>query len=116
MAFGAGEYVTDIRMVFPTAAAGMRESMAPVLYVRTLPVVVNGYQLINRAEAGCQGQVSASVSTSVNGNPTSGSAASGAVGASISDGWVSSSSQSTTVVRNYTYQYPIPSRLPKTGY
>ena len=48
MAFGAGEYVTDIRMVFPTAAAGMRESMAPVLYVRTLPVVVNGYQLINR--------------------------------------------------------------------
>lgn len=116
MAFGAGEYVTDIRMVFPTAAAGMRESMAPVLYVRTLPVVVNGYQLINRAEAGCQGQVSASVSTSVNGNPTSGSAASGAVGASISDGWVSSSSQSTTVVRNYAYQYPIPSRLPKTGY
>ena len=51
MGLGASEYVTDIRMVFPVAAAGMKESMAPVLYVRTLPIVVNGFQLINRARS-----------------------------------------------------------------
>lgn len=120
MGLGASEYVTDIRMVFPVAAAGMKESMAPVLYVRTLPIVVNGFQLINRAEAGCQGQVSNSVSTSVSGNPTSGASASGTASGtasgSISNGWVSSTSQSTTVVTNYTYQYPLPNTLPKTGY
>ena len=34
----------------------------------------------------------------------------------IANGWVSSTSQSTTVVNNYTWQYPLPNKLPTTGY
>lgn len=109
LSLSSGEYVTDVRVVFPTAAAGMHESMAPSLYVSVLPNVVNGYQLINRAEAGCQG--SSSTSGSVYG---SGSYSVNTGINSINNGWTSSSSQSTTVVTNY--QYPIPSTLPKTGY
>lgn len=118
MGLGASEYVTDIRMVFPVAAAGMKESMAPVLYVRTLPIVVNGFQLINRAEAGCQGQASNSVFTSGSGSSGAASADSGSSAGSgnIANGWVSSTSQSTTVVNNYTWQYPLPNKLPTTGY
>lgn len=113
LGLSAGEYVTDIRVVFPTAAAGMHESMAPVLYVTILPNVVNGYQVINRAEAGCQGASSASVSGSVSGWNAWNSNANTGIN-SINDGWTSSSSQSTTIV--YQYQYPLPDTLPKTGY
>ena len=96
----------------------MKESMAPVLYVRTLPIVVNGFQLINRAEAGCQGQASNSVFTPGSGTSGAASADSGSSAGSgnIANGWVSSTSQSTTVVNNYTWQYPLPNQLPKTGY
>jgi len=131
LGLNSGEYVTDIRMVFAKASAGMKESMAPSLYVTVLPNVVNGFQLINRAEAGCQGAASASVS----GTGTTG--ANTGIN-SINDGWTSSSSQSTTSVSGPAYstpgypygypygtpsgypyyypQYPLPSQLPKTGY
>lgn len=111
----AGEYVTDIRMVFDVAAAGMRESMAPCLYVTVLPDVVNGFQLINRAEVGCQGTASSSVSGG------SGSANTGISG--INNGWTGSSSQSTTTVTAPNWPvYPwvphpvLPDKLPTTGY
>lgn len=111
LGLASGEYVTDIRMVFDRAVAGMKESMAPVLYVSVLPNVVNGYQLINRAETGCQGEASSSVSS---GN--SWSANTGVNG--IAGGWTSATSQSTTVVTGgVVYNpYPLPDNLPKTGY
>lgn len=115
----SGEYVTDVRMVFAQASAGMHESMAPSMYVTVLPNVVNGFQLINRAEVGCQGAASASVSGTGTNSANTGIN-------SINDGWTSSSSQSTTTVNgpaypNYGYpgyypQYPLPNRLPQTGY
>ena len=110
LGLASGEYVTDIRMVFDRATAGMKESMAPVLYVTVLPNVANGYQLINRAETGCQGEASSSVSS---GN--SWSANTGLNG--IAGGWTSATAQSTTVVTGPTYTpYPLPNTLPKTGY
>ena len=115
----SGEYVTDVRMVFAQASAGMHESMAPSMYVTVLPNVVNGFQLINRAEVGCQGAASASVSGTGTNSANTGIN-------SINDGWTSSSSQSTTTVNgpaypNYGYpgyypQNPLPNQLPKTGY
>ena len=115
----SGEYVTDVRMVFAQASAGMHESMAPSMYVTVLPNVVNGFQLINRVEVGCQGAASASVSGTGTNSANTGIN-------SINDGWTSSSSQSTTTVNgpaypNYGYpgyypQYPLPNQLPKTGY
>lgn len=113
LGLNAGEYVTDIRVVFPTAVANMHESVAPVLYVTVLPNVVNGYQIINRAEAGCQG--SASASSAANGAWTNSSSAAANTGTgSFGSGWTSSSSQSSTIVTNP--QYPLPNTLPKTGY
>lgn len=132
LGLSSGEYVTDIRMVFDMAAAGMKESMAPSLYVTVLPNVANGYQLINRVEVGCQGTSSSSVS----GSGTN-SANTGING--INNGWTSASGQSTTIVTGPTYpagypygtypygtypngtypwyyQYPLPNQLPKTGY
>lgn len=112
LGLASGEYVTDIRMVFDRAVAGMKESMAPVLYVSVLPNVVNGYQLINRAESGCQGEASSSVSS---GN--SWSANTGMNG--IAGGWTSATAQSTTVVTGGSVQYPyypLPNTLPQTGY
>ena len=110
LGLSSGEYVTDIRMVFDRASAGMKESMAPCLYVTVLPNVVTGYQLINRAETGCQGEASSSVS---GGNSwTSNTGMNG-----IAGGWTSATSQSTTVVTGPTYiPYPLPDNLPKTGY
>ena len=115
----SGEYVTDVRMVFAQASAGMHESMAPSMYVTVLPNVVNGFQLINRAEVGCQGAASASVSGTGTNSANTGIN-------SINDGWTSSSSQSTTTVNGPAYpsygypgyypQYPLPNRLPQTGY
>lgn len=117
LGLSSGEYVTDIRMVFDRAAAGMKESMAPCLYVTVLPNVVNGYQLINRAETGCQGEASASVSGTGTTSANTGIN-------SINDGWTSASSQSVTSVTGtvapgypgYIPQVPIPDQLPKTGY
>lgn len=125
LGLSSGEYVTDVRMVFDMAAAGMHESMAPSMYVTVLPNVVNGFQLINRVEVGCQGTSSSSVS----GNGTTG-ANTGING--INNGWTSASGQSTTTVSGPSYpagypgtpgvpgypwyQYPLPNTLPKTGY
>ena len=109
LGLASGEYVTDIRMVFDRASAGMKESMAPSLYVTVLPNIMNGYQLINRAETGCQGEASTSVSGSgFNANT-------GLNG--IAGGWTGATAQSTTVVTGPVYvPYPLPSTLPKTGY
>lgn len=109
LGLASGEYVTDIRMVFDRACAGMKESMAPSLYVTVLPNVVNGYQMINRAESGCQGEASSSVS---GGGWTANTGVSG-----IAGGWTSATAQSTTVITGPMYPYyPLPDHLPKTGY
>jgi len=118
MGLSGSEYVTDIRMVFPVAPAGFHESMAPSLYVSVLPNVVNGYQLINRVEVGCQG--SASVSGAVSGSMTgsaAGSASSAAANTginNIANGWTGASAQSNTIVQRW--QYPLPWKLPTTGF
>lgn len=132
MGLSSGEYVTDIRVVFPVVPAGFHESMAPTLYVSVLPNVVNGYQLINRAEAGCQGSVAASGSVTGSASSSASGAAANTGVSSISDGWASSSSQSNTIVSGGAAAYPgypwypgnpfypgyptYPSTLPKTGY
>ena len=109
LGLGSGEYVTDIRMVFDRASAGMKESMAPSLYVTVLPNIMNGYQLINRAETGCQGEASTSVSGS---GFTANTGLNG-----IAGGWTGATAQSTTVVTGPVYiPYPLPNNLPKTGY
>lgn len=109
LGLGSGEYVTDIRMVFDRASAGMKESMAPSLYVTVLPNIANGYQLINRAETGCQGEASTSVSGS---GFTANTGLNG-----IAGGWTGATAQSTTVVTGPVYiPYPLPNNLPKTGY
>ncbi len=112
LGLASGEYVTDVRMVFDRASAGMKESMAPVLYVSVLPNVVSGYQLINRAATGCQGEASSSVS-SVSGAYSANTGLNGIAGS-----WTSAAAQSTTVVTGGTtyVSYPLPSSLPKTGY
>ena len=69
----------------------------------------NGYQLINRAETGCQGEASTSVSGS-------GFAANTGLNG-IAGGWTGATAQSTTVVTGPVYiPYPLPNTLPKTGY
>ncbi len=104
----AGEYVTGIRTVFPAAPAGMHESMAPVLYVTVLPGLVNGYQLISRAECSCQGQADAAAAQS-------GSYGAASAGDAFTSGsWTSSSSQCTVTVT--VPQAPLPPGLPNTGY
>lgn len=50
----AGEYVTDVRMVFGTVPAGFKVENAPSILMYVLPQVYNGYKLIGRVEAGGQ--------------------------------------------------------------
>ena len=47
-----GEYVTDIRLVFPTVVAGFRDSVSPVLDCYVLSTVANGTNASVRAEIG----------------------------------------------------------------
>ena len=50
----AGEVVTDIYFDFGTVPAGFQSVTKPTLTVTVSPTAVNGYQIINRADAGGQ--------------------------------------------------------------
>ena len=47
-----GEYVTDVRFEFGTVASGFASVTKPIMRVQVLGTVSNGYQIINRADAG----------------------------------------------------------------
>lgn len=47
-----GEYVTDVRFEFGTVASGFASVTKPTMRVQILGTVSNGYQIINRADAG----------------------------------------------------------------
>ena len=47
-----GEYVTDVRFEFGTVASGFASVTKPTMRVQVLRTVSNGYQIINRADAG----------------------------------------------------------------
>lgn len=121
LGLGSNEYVTDIRLVFPTVVSGFHESMAPTLNCYVLSTVRNGHQAIMRVEVG--GQVGAYYSNASNGGlwgsttgeslyPNSGSVNGGNANAGT---WGTSSSQFTTLIYGYA-QNAVPSTLPKTGY
>ena len=48
----AGEYVTDIYLDFGKVPVGFQSTSNPTLTVQVLGTVANGYQIINRADAG----------------------------------------------------------------
>ena len=48
----AGEYVTDIYLDFGKVPVGFQSTSNPTLTVQVLDTVANGYQIINRADAG----------------------------------------------------------------
>ena len=50
----AGEVVTDILYDFGTVPAGFQSVAKPTLTVQASATAVNGYQVINRADAGGQ--------------------------------------------------------------
>lgn len=111
----AGEYVTDIRMVFTTVVAGFKSQMAPTLNCYVLSTVMNGYQAIVRGECGAMnGYYSNNSNGGVWGN-TTGQSLTQNPGTGISNGWVSASGQFITYLYGY-YQNYIPGFLPKTGY
>lgn len=83
-----GEYVTDVRFVFPAVPAGFRESMPPTIYCSVLATVPTGYQYTLRAE----------------------------IGGSISGMYYTGAGQCAGLVVNNLLFYPLPSQLPKTGY
>ena len=82
----AGEVVTDIYYDFGTVPAGFQSVAKPTLTVSVSPTAVNGYQVINRADAG------------------------GKYGGT----WQSANAAWITIVRNLTPVKKVP--LPKTGY
>jgi len=49
-----GEYVTDIYFDFGTVPAGFRNVAKPTITVTVSPKTINGYSLVNRADAGGQ--------------------------------------------------------------
>jgi len=121
LGLGSNEYVTDIRLVFPTVVSGFHESMAPTLNCYVLSTVRNGHQAIMRIEAG--GQVGGYYSNSSNGGlwgsttgeslyPNSGSVNGGFANAGS---WTTGSNQFTTFIYGYA-QNVVPNTLPKTGY
>lgn len=129
LGLGNGEYVTDIRMVFPTVVAGFHESMAPTLQAYVLSTVPTGYQAVLRCEVGGQtgGYYSNNANGGVWGSPTGETLypnASGGWnngngwttgGSSNSGGWTTGASQVTTYIYGYA-QNVLPPNLPKTGY
>ena len=82
----AGEVVTDIYYDFGTVPAGFQCVAKPTLTVSVSPTAVNGYQVINRADAGGQ----------------------------YGGTWQSANAAWITIVRNLTPVKKVP--LPKTGY
>lgn len=122
LALGANEYVTDIRLVFPTVVSGFHENMAPTLNCYVLSTVRNGHQAILRVEVG--GQVGGYYVNNSNGGiwgSNTGETLYPSGGATINGGsgnagtWTGGSSQFTTVIYGYA-QNQLPSNLPKTGY
>lgn len=107
-----GEYVTDIRMVFSTVSAGMKQQMAPTLNCYVLSTAMNGYQAIMRAECGAmQGYFNNGSNGGTWGNTTGGNL----YNTGTNNGWVTSAGQFATFIYGYA-QNNIPNRLPTTGY
>ena len=107
LGLGIGEYVTDIRMVFPSVMAGFKVSMAPTLYTQVLSTVPSGYQAIMRAEVGGMNAATYNnVGGYYNGYNYNNAGTTG--------GWSTGASSFTTYIYGYTNY--IPSTLPKTGY
>ena len=82
----AGEVVTDIYYEFGKVPAGFQSVAKPTLTVSVSPTAVNGYQVINRADAGGQ----------------------------YGGTWETANASWITIVRNLTPVKRVP--LPKTGY
>lgn len=101
LGLASGEYVTDIRLVFPSVHAGFKMTMAPVLYTQVLSGIPTGYQATMRAEVGAQTAQMGSLSGNSYGNLTGG-------------GWMAGQGQFTTYIYGYTNY--LPNGLPKTGY
>lgn len=105
----AGEYVTDIRMVFATAVSGFKQSMAPTLDCYVLTTVTMNTQATMRADVG--GMIG-SYSDYSNGGQFGTNTGSGINSAT---GWTSGSSEFTLWIIGIA-QNPLPGRLPQTGY
>lgn len=104
LGLGANEWVTDVRLVFPTVIAGFHESMAPTLYTYVLSTVRGGSQATVRCEVGGQVGSSSAVINGIN-----------YAGQNVGS-WSTGAGQFTTMVYGYYYQNYLPSTLPKTGY
>ena len=102
LGLGLGEYVTDVRMVFPSVISGFKVATAPSIYCAVLTGLPSGYMATVRAEVG--GQVAAVQSAGSTSNP----------GNMETGSWCSGAGQYTTYI--YNYQNYIPGTLPKTGY
>ena len=102
LGLGLGEYVTDVRMVFPSVISGFKVATAPSIYCAVLTGLPSGYMATVRAEVG--GQVAAVQSAGATSNP----------GNMETGSWCSGAGQYTTYI--YNYQNYIPGTLPKTGY
>lgn len=108
----SGEYVTDIRMVFGTVTAGMKQQMAPTLNCYVLATAMNGHQAVMRAECGAmQGYFNNNSNGGTWGNTTGETLNN----TGTNSGWVTSANQFTTFIYGYA-QNTIPNRLPTTGY
>ena len=103
-----GEYVTDVRMVFPTVISNFAQSMSPTLLCQVLSTVPTGYQAQLRVEVGGQG---ASYGNSVSGGWANGGWNNGG---NVSGGWYTGAGSFTTYIYGQNINYP--SWLPKTGY
>lgn len=118
LGLSTGEYVTDIRMVFPTVVAGFHESMAPTLECYVLSTVRNGHEAIMRCEVG--GQTGGYYSNNSNGGiwgSTTGQSQypNNSGGYNVGGSWTTSASQFITYIYGYA-QNTVPDNLPKTGY
>jgi len=130
---GVNEYVTEIRMVFPTVVAGFHDNMSPALYATVLPTIPNGYQIITRAEVGgqmgSQWVTNAASWTTLATNPwyvSGGNSVNGNGGIKVGNGNGVTGLPDGTYQPGYIYYpgygyypygyNPLPSTLPKTGY
>lgn len=105
----AGEYVTDIRMVFAKAVSGFTQSMAPTLSCYVLTTVIGNTQATMRAEVG---GMAGSYSDASNGGQFGSNTGSGTTTPS---GWTTGSSEFTVWVIGCP-QNELPDTLPKTGF
>lgn len=105
----AGEYVTDIRMVFATAVSGFTQTMAPTLDCYVLTTVTMNTQATMRADVG--GMIG-SYSDYSNGGMFGTNTGSGL---NSNTGWTSGSSEFSLWIIGIA-QNPLPPKLPQTGY